>query len=60
MASRFGVAMFGVRRGSSGLFFDGGELLSVEESLLDAGDLALFADSINQCLIDASWLRMVC
>lgn len=59
-AGRLGEATLGVRRGSSGLLFDVGEVLRVEESLLDAGDLALFADSKNQCLIDASWLRMVC
>jgi len=51
------VTLFGVRRGSRVvvLFFDGGEFLSVEVSLLEAaGDLALLADSRNQCLMDAS------
>jgi len=40
------------RRVSSGLFSGTGP--KVEAVLRDAGDLALFADSMNQCLIDAS------
>ena len=32
--------------------------MRVDASLLEAGDLALFADSMNQCLMDASWLRI--
>ena len=43
-----------------GLFLDGGEFLTVDESPLEAGDRALFADSTNQCLMDASWLRKAC
>ena len=43
-----------------GLFFPCGEFLSVEESLLETGDLALLADSMNQCLIDASWWKKAC
>lgn len=37
-----------------GLFLSFGEFLSVEVSLLETGDLALLADSMNQCLMDAS------
>jgi len=40
------------RRVSTGLFSGTG--LKVEAGLWDAGDLARFADSMNQCLIDAS------
>ncbi len=46
------------RRVSIGLF--SGEGLRVEGVLLDAGDLVRFADSMNQCLIDANWLIMGC
>ena len=40
-----------------GLFLSCGEFLSVEESLRETGDLALLADSMNHCLIDASWWK---
>lgn len=40
------------RRVSTGLFSEIG--FGVEVVLRDAGDLARFADSMNQCLIDAS------
>lgn len=53
-ADRLGVPLFSVWRGSMGLFLSCGEFLSVEESLLEIGDLALLADSMNQCLMDAS------
>ena len=53
-ADRFGVPSINVRRGSMRLFLSCGEFLSVEESLLETGDLALLADSRNQCLMDAS------
>ena len=43
-----------------GLFLSCGEFLSVEESLLETGDLALLADSMNQCLMDASWWKKAC
>ncbi len=46
------------RRASARLF--SGQGFSVEAVLLDAGDLARFADSMNQCLIDASWLMIGC
>lgn len=59
-ANRLGVPLFRVRRGSMGLFLSCGEFLSVEESLLETGDLALFADSMNQCLMDASWWKKAC
>ena len=52
---RLGVALFGDLRCSTGPFFAGGELLNVEVSLFEVtGDLALFAESKNQCLIDAN------
>ena len=54
IANRSEVTVFGMWRGSIGLRLEGGEFLRVDESLLEAGDLALFADSMNQCLIDAS------
>lgn len=53
-ADRLGVPLSSVWRDSIGLFFSCGEFLSVEESLLEMGDLALLADSMNQCLMDAS------
>ena len=59
-ADRLGVPLFGVRRGSTGLFLSCGEFRSVEESLLETGDLALLADSMNQCLMDASWWKKAC
>ena len=59
-ADRLGVLLLIVQRGSMGLFLSCGEFRSVEESLLETGDLALFADSINQCLIDASWWKKAC
>ena len=43
---------------STGLFSGIG--LTVEAVLRDAGDLARFADSMNQCLIEASWLMIGC
>ena len=54
---RIGDTFPAVRRDSrvAVLFFAGGEFLSVEEPLLEVvGDLALFADSTNQCLMVAS------
>lgn len=59
-ADRLGVPLFSVRRGSTGLFLSCGEFRSVEESLLDTGDLALLADSMNQCLMEASWWKKAC
>jgi len=47
--SSFGVE----RRASVGLLRSWG-VLRVEDSLFCDGDLALFAESMNQCLIDAS------
>lgn len=49
-----------MRLGSTALFLEGGDCLNVEQSLFDAGDLALFADSRNQCLIEANWLIKAC
>ena len=54
---RCGTVLVGERRDSTGLFSWGG--LRVEASLLDPGDLALFADSMNQCLMEASWFMKV-
>lgn len=52
---RLGVPLLGDLRCSTGPFFMGGEFLNVEVSLFEVtGDLALFADSRNQCLIDAN------
>ncbi len=48
----------GDSRISLGLFSIGG--LRVEFSLLAEGDFALLAESINQCLIEASWLIKGC
>lgn len=59
-ADRLGVPLFNVRRDSMGLFLSCGEFFSVEESLLETGDLALLADSRNQCLMDASWWKKAC
>jgi len=42
------------RRGSAVGFLSWGELLRVELSLFSAGDFALLADSLNQCLMEAS------
>ena len=60
VADRLGVPLLRLRRGSIGLFLSCGEFLRVEEPLLEAGDLLLFADSMNQCLMDASWLKKAC
>ena len=52
--------LFGLRPVTAVLwpFLDGGEFFRVDESLLEAvGDLARFADSRNQCLREANWLR---
>lgn len=35
-------------------------VLSVDASLFVPGDFARFADSMNQCLIEASWLMIGC
>ena len=51
--------MVGERRVSDGLFLSCGTF-RVEVSLLADGDFALFAESTNQCLIEASWLMIVC
>ena len=59
-ANRLGAPLFSVRRGSMGLLLSCGEFLSVEESLLETGDLALLADSMNQCFMDASWWKKAC
>ena len=56
---RCGVGIVGDRRVSDGLLLSGGTF-NVEVSLLFDGDLARFAESTNQCLMDASWLIMVC
>ena len=59
-ADWLGLPLFSIRRGLMGLFFSCGEFRSVEDSLLETGDLALLADSMNQCLMDASWWKKAC
>jgi len=56
---RAGAAFIGVRPGSAD-FFSFVWFLRVELSLFEAGDLALLADSMIQCLMEASWLRKGC
>ena len=46
------------RRVSTGLFSGAG--LKFEAVVREAGDLARFADSTNQCFMDASWLMIGC
>ena len=55
-----GIPLLSVRRLSTGLLLSCGEFWSVEELLLDTGDLALLADSMNQCLIEANWWKKAC
>ena len=51
---RTGVTIFGVRCAPSVDFLSGGEFFKVELSLTAAGDFALLAFSLNQCLMDAN------
>ena len=55
-----GIPVFSVRRVSTGLFLSCGEFWTVEELLLETGDLVLLADSINQCFMEASWWKKAC
>lgn len=51
--------MVGEFRASLGLLLSSGGF-NVDTSLLVDGDLALLADSMNQCLMEASWLIIGC
>lgn len=45
-------------RACTGVLSDGDCLGTIEVVLLAEGDLARLADSMNQCLMEASWFRI--